>query len=124
MLDINDTIRLVRLLAKDDNSQNIFILAKDLGSIQLFINNRDFTYIQHLYLKYLSFYYNLYSDIAIGDIDEIVLTSSLYEDAYMMWKNQNDKMKFKKQPETINNEKQEQTKPQSQWIFKQPLKTK
>ena len=121
---MDNTINLIRKIASNDDDQNVFILAKDIGSIQIFKNNRDFTYIQHLYLKYLSFYYNLYSDIAIGDVDEIVMKNFLYQDAYMMYKNFTDRNKFKKQSENYNQEKQEQTKPTSQWIFKQPGKVK
>lgn len=121
---MDKTVELIRKLASSNDDQNIFILAKDMGWIHLFINNRDFTYIQHLYLKYLSFYYNLYSDIAIGDIDEIVMSNFLYQDAYIMYKNDNDKNKFKQQSEHINKENHEQTKPASQWIFKQPNKVK
>ena len=122
---MDNAIKYIRKLASSDDEQNIYILSKDHSCIQLFINTREFTYIQHLYLKYLSFYYNLYSDIAIGDVDEIVMKKFIYQDAYLMWKNDNDKNKYKNKSSEINNqEKHEQTKRASQWIFKQPNKVK
>lgn len=115
---MDKTIEYIRKLASSDDAQNLFILAKDIGSISIFENNRDFTYIQNIYLKYLSFYYNLYSDIAIGDVDEIVMQNFIYQDSYIMWKNKNDKEKFKKQPEVNNKEKTEISNHSSRWIFK------
>ena len=123
---MDTTINLIRKIASNDDDQNVFILAKDIGSIQIFKNNRDFTYIQHLYLKYLSFYYNLYSDIAIGDVDEIVMKNFLYQDAYMMYKNFTDRHKFsnKREKGDSNVESDVKSTPSSQWIFKQPNKVK
>lgn len=113
-------VRLIRIKASSDDDQNIYILAKEVGSIQIFENNRDFTYIQHLFLRYLNFYYTLYSDIAMGEVDKIVMNNHLYEDAYMLYKSDVDKHKFKNKNQEPNKEKIEQSKPTSTWIFKQP----
>jgi hypothetical protein len=115
MTDINS---LIRKLAKESDNQNLYILARDIGSIEIFKNNRDFTYIQNLFLKYLSFYYTLYSDIAIGEIAEIVLESDIYEDSYIMYKNKMDKEKFKKKPDIDTSKGNEINKGTSTWIFK------
>jgi len=110
----------LRNLAKSNEYQNVYILAKEIGSIKIFENIKDFTYIQNLFLRYLNFYYNLYNDISIGEVDEIVLENSIYSDSYMMWKNKYEKDKYK----NLTNEKtgitQKEQEPlnTSTWIFK------
>lgn len=120
---MENTFPLIRKLALSDEWQNTYILSRDIGTIQLFENNRNFTYIQNLFLKYLGFYYTIYSDIAMGEVGENVLDSDLYADSYMMYKNKEDKQKFKKQTETIKPEK-ELNNNGSTWIFKEPSKVK
>jgi hypothetical protein len=116
-------IECVRELAKGDDYQNIYILSKDMGSIKIFENCRDFTYIQNVFLRYLNFYYNLYSDIAMGEVGEIVLENNLYSDAYVMWKAVKDKEKYKDlmKDKPKGNSKEileEKSLHTSTWIFK------
>jgi len=113
-----DTIKYIRQLAKDSKYQTLFSLGKDLHNINLFENNLDFTDIQLTFLRYLNFYSTIYLDIALGDIDEIVLKNDIYTDSYMMWKNKKDKLKqqqteFKSPIDNVQ---------RSQWIFKSPKK--
>ena len=111
-------IESIRKLAMEDDWQNVYILAKDVGSIKIFENCRDFTFIQHMFLRYLNFYYNLYSDIAIGEVGDIVLESNLYSDAYVMWKNQKDREKIKDVGNPNRNKEDSNSLNTSTWIFK------
>jgi hypothetical protein len=116
------SLQFLRQLARSDDYQNLYILSKEIGSIRLLENTRDFTFVQNVFLRYLNFYYTLFSDIAIGDVDEIVLEDDIYSDSYMMYKNKQDKEKFKNKKiqrsgETMNSLHT------NQWIFKSKNKT-
>jgi len=81
--------KIIRKVAKKVENINLFAAAKELHNINLFKNTLDFSKIQKLYLSYLYFYSDLYSDLVIKKINEIILTDNLYEDAYMLWKKEN-----------------------------------
>ena len=106
----------LRNLAKGDFYQTLFSLGKELHSIQLFNNVTDFSSIQISFLRYLSYYSSIYLDIAVGDVDEIVLDNPIYTDSYIMYKNLTDKKKIK------SNDKDEKTGNKSRWVFKEPPK--
>jgi len=112
-----NTIKYVRKLAKSDESQNLYIMAKDIATIKLLDNSNNFTYIQNIFLRYLNFYYTIYSDISIGDVDEIVLENEIYEDSYIMYKNKKDKEHFKNNVKP-KNEQDVNSMKTSKWIFK------
>ena len=112
-----DTVDIIRELAKLDESQNLYILSKEIGTIKIFENDRNFTYIQNLFLKYLSFYYTLYTDIALGDVSDIVLKNFIREDAYIMYKNKSEKERFRNKPLTERNKNDINTIHGTQWIF-------
>ena len=115
-------IESVRELAKSNDYQNIYILSKDMGSIKIFENCRDFTYIQHIFLRYLNFYYNIYTDISMGEVGDIVLENDLYSDAYVMWKNKNDKEKIKNLGKEKGKEDVRNDSPNtSTWFFKNAM---
>lgn len=115
-------IESIRELAKSNDYQNIYILSKDMGSIKIFENCRDFTYIQHIFLRYLNFYYNIYSDISMGEVGDIVLENDLYSDAYVMWKNKNDKEKIKNIGKDSRQENNKTDSPNtSTWFFKNAM---
>lgn len=82
--------KLIRDLAKSSENQNKLIACKDLHSIRLFKNDSDLSKIQHLYLSYTLFYYDLMSDIYLKKVNEIVLTDPIYEDAYAHYKKQSE----------------------------------
>lgn len=109
-------VECVRKLARSDDYQNLYILSKDISSVKIFENCRNFTFIQNIFLRYLNFYYNLYTDISMGEVGDIVLECDLYSDAYIMWKNKNDKEKLKE----IGKDKNKEETPlnTSTWIFK------
>lgn len=112
-----DAITYVRQLAKSDEYQNLYILAKEIGSIKILDNCNDFSYIQNIFFRYLNFYYTIYSDISIGDVGEVVLESDLYSDAYIMWKNDNDRKQYKENKKEVKKEDMNSLNT-STWIFK------
>lgn len=112
-----DIIHYIRELAKSDSYQNLYMLAKEIGTIKILDNISDFTNIQHTFFRYLVFYYNLYTDIALGEISDIVLENEIYEDSYMMYKNKSQKKILedgtnKKSVENVDNIHA------TKWIFK------
>ena len=109
-----DTYGLIRKLSKTDRWQTLFSYAKELN-IKLFENDTNLTPIQIIFLKYLSFYNSIYTDIAMGDIDEIVLENEIYEDAYIMYRNKNLHNMKDTPIKKINNKIPDK---HSQWIFK------
>lgn len=76
---------IIRKLAKTNKYQSLFALTKEAG-FPLFENKTNYTSIQILFLNFLAFYYNLYTEVALNDISEIVFTDDIYEDAYMYYK--------------------------------------
>ena len=111
-MTLNNIYTYIRLLAKSTDAQTFYSYAKEFH-LQLFNNERDFTFIQLLYLRYLNFYSNLFLDIYLHEVDDLVLKDEIYEDAYMLFRNQNKI--------SSPNLDTEQNKPaQSQWVFKQP----
>lgn len=112
----------IRKLAKSDYYQSLYSIGKEMN-LQLFNNKTDFTQLQMMFLKYINFYSNLFADIALGDVDELVLENDIYEDSYMMYKNKKDKNKFKNPPQTTDYMKDSKVKVgqkvgTTQWIFK------
>lgn len=117
-----DMISSIRKLAKGDEWQNLYVMAREIGSIKLFDNINDFSYIQNVFLRYLNFYYSIYSDIALGDVGEVVLEDFIYEEAYMMYKNRKDKEKFRNvqshQYSKPKDEREINSLHTTKWIFK------
>jgi hypothetical protein len=108
--------KIIRSLAKGDYWQSIYALSKE-HPIRFFNNDNDFTDIQYLFLKYLNFYNSIFTDIALNEIDSIVLDNEIYEDSYMMFKNKKDKKnpKLNIQDNPLDNKT-------SKWIFTKPKK--
>lgn len=106
---------LVRDLAKTNYYQTLYSGAKELG-FKFFENDRDFTEIQIIFLNYLGFYQSLNIDIATGEVDQIVKTDTVYEDAWFFYK-QNGKKELDKfreqskirQPNDIETDKYKKT---------------
>lgn len=117
---MKDPTFLVRELAKSDYFQSIYSLSKERSDFCLFENKRDFTNLQIMFLKYLNFYSTIYTDIALGDVTDIVLDNHIYEDSYIMYKNKSDSGKLKE------NKTKDKNIPVSgsRWIFKSPPKAR
>ena len=88
---------LIRKLAKSAKHQNIFLASKEINGITLFRNNTDLSKMQEIYLSYLYFYYNLFSDIANDKVSKKVLDNNIYEDAYNIYKSKKIEIKDKKE---------------------------
>lgn len=76
----------IRKIAKQVDHQNNFSACKELHFLKLFDNNKDLSKLQHMYLSYLFFYYNLYMDIALKKVSDKVLKSEIFEEAYALYK--------------------------------------
>jgi len=103
---------LLRKLAKSGKYQTIYNKASELN-LRLFRNEVDFTYYQILFIDFLSMYSSIYLDVAMGDVDEIVLDNDTFEDAYLYYKN-------RKRRESENKliKEKDKSKPSREWIFK------
>ncbi len=102
----------IRLLAKSNYYQTVYNYAKEMD-IKLFKNNIDLTDLQILFLGYLVFYNNLYTDIAMGDVTEIVVDNFIYEDAFSAYKR---KSKPKYDNKFVDRKVNEVNK--DSWVFK------
>jgi hypothetical protein len=79
-------IDIIRKLAKQIQSQNIFIASKEMNGIRLFENEINLSKIQQIYLSFLYFYDTINRDLQIDKISPHIFDSDLYEDSYMLWK--------------------------------------
>lgn len=117
---VTDVYKYLRRLASTNYFQNLYSLGKDMPSLKLFENERDFTDIQMSFLRFLNFYSSILLDIALGDVDEIVLDNDIYSDSYMLYKSKKDrnispKTNIKNDREIIGG---------SKWIFKSKMNQK
>lgn len=104
---------IVRSLAKSNYWQTLYSHFKENG-MKLFKNDGDYSNGQIWFLNYLNMYFNLYTDIAMDEVDEAVLNDFVYEEAYLHWKR-----KKRIQKEIDNNLKKEKTNtPTTTWVFK------
>jgi len=106
----------LRKLAKSSNWQQLYYTSKEIASIHIFENQTDLSDIQFTFLRYLSFYSSIFTDIALGDIDEKVLEHEIYEDSYMLWKNKKDTKKKR----VVNSKEEKISGKTSRWVFKKP----
>lgn len=83
-----DIYKLVRVLAKHSKYQNLLCMAKEINGINLFRNKEDFSYLQSIFLNYLFMYDTINRDISIKKISKHVNDNEIYEDSYMLWKNE------------------------------------
>ena len=120
-MDASMIPELIREKGKSEYWQAIYNQCKEAG-VKLFVNNNNFTHLQVLFMNYLNFYNSLNMDIALGDVDKLVLKSHIYEDAYMYYKQtERTKERTKKpaqQPMRNNKGKEEKQGASSSWVFK------
>jgi hypothetical protein len=88
-------IDIIRQLAKSIKYQNLFRISKDKIGINIFKNNNELSAIQEIFLSYVYSYSNIFDEIALKEISELVLKDDIYTDAYLYWK-QNKKDDQKK----------------------------
>jgi len=117
---MKDTEVLIREIAKSNKYQTLFSFFKESG-INFFNNDCEYTELQIVFINYLSFYSSLFTEIAIGTVDDIVLECTIYEDAFMYWNRQKSKKeteKMVKETNEINRKKEIDSQKQISWIFK------
>lgn len=123
-MEEQDIFNKVRKLAKTNKYQMRYALAKELH-FKLFENESDWSNLQMVFLNNLIFYSNLYMDIALKEVDEIVTTNEIYEDAWMYYKHNKKPKEEVKSDNTLP--KQQQTRETKtgetfHWVFKRPNK--
>ena len=120
MNNIDKVYNRLRGLAKSHYWQTIYCQGKELNGLYLFENTTVFTDIQTLFLNYLNFYYGLYYAITMDEVEEIVLKNTIYEDAFMSYRNK--KNKITDIPTPIKNDKRDKKKQsfENKWVFKKP----
>lgn len=127
MMYYGKTNECLRKLARGNKWQIIYAQSRELGSVKLFYNDNNFGDLQLQFLNYLAFYYSLLLDIAMGEVEEIVITDFIYEDSYIYYKNREDKQKMNELPKHQINDKHNKNKMtekivqnQSRIVFKKP----
>lgn len=88
----------LRTLAKSTRYQTDYGFAKE-GTVQLFENKR-LTSIQREFLFLLAHYYNIFIDVATGEVSDKVLENEIRLEAYSIYKNK----KFKDQKKKVEKE--------------------
>jgi hypothetical protein len=118
----NEIFKNIRKLAKSDYYQMLYSQAKELH-FKLFKNDFDFSHLQLTFLNYLLFYHNIYTDIAVKDVDEVVMENEIYEDAWMYYKYHRKSKEELKPDSKLSRQKHEaEPKETFQWVFKRPAK--
>lgn len=108
----------VRKLAKTRYYQGIYSFSKE-SHLKIFQNDTDLSEVQFLFMKYLGFYNNLFTDIALDEVSDKVLENEIFEDAY--WHYKNTKItKDNKNKDTVRTKDKIETQSTSQWLFKKP----
>ena len=67
MFSFTEVDQTIRILTKTDYWQSLYHQSKELSGVYLFENNSNFTTYQVSFLANLSFYSNIYMDIAMGE---------------------------------------------------------
>lgn len=98
-----DIEKIVRNLAKSYKYQALSSGGET--PLNCFINKNDFTFYQLYLISYIKFYSALLTDVNEEEVDEIVLSDNVYEDAYMYWRG---KYKYKKLKEDMDKKFQPQ----------------
>ncbi len=122
MLTHLDVIKTVRELAKGSYYQAVYKQAKEIN-IKLFENDTEFTDIQIHFMTFLSFYSNLYTDCAMGEVSELVLEDDIYADAYFAYKIKSlkgtmDKISVPPLPQKRNPLEYTEKIGESSWVFR------
>jgi hypothetical protein len=112
---MTDFVPVLRIIAKSDYYQSMYVTAKDLG-LHIFQNTTDLTKVQLWLLSYMSMYATINMDIAMGEVSERVLDNEIYEDAYMTYKKKQLTKDIKNKIHQVDTKSKEQ--PSSQWVFK------
>ena len=88
----------LKKLAKSNKWQMTYNNAKELSNFRLFNNDSDLSYIQYMFLYWLSVYASLYQDLMMGEdyLTEEIIDDELRAEAYLLLRQL--KRKEKKDP--------------------------
>lgn len=117
-----DIEKIIRKLSKSNKWQTIFSLTKEAG-FPIFENTTDYTEYQILFLNFLSFYYNLYTEVALNDIPLYIFKDEIYEDAYMYYKRKEKVKDYSASLKPQDNKQQTKQEPDFTWVLKRPPKS-
>jgi hypothetical protein len=121
---VKDPLVVLRRLAKNDYYQTLYNCVKELG-LQMFDNKKDLTMLQLWFLSYLGMYSMINTDVVVGECSKRVLDNTIYEDAYILYKNKSANKNVKNSASSIKLPKQNEDKqltPKSTWVFKRKQK--
>lgn len=85
----------LRALAKNDKYQLLYNQHEKTG-IRIFNNISDLTDFQKTFLQFLTMYSGINMDIYMGEVSDIVLDNTIYEDSYICYRGQEKKDNKKK----------------------------
>lgn len=105
---------ILKKLAKNHYYQAL-ISNKELG-LKLFYNDIDLSPIQIYFLDLVNRYNSVYSDIALGEVNSIVMENDLYVDAYLTYKD----FKYEEEKKQLKNPKKQDSNPRNE--IKDPLR--
>lgn len=123
-MDEQDIYKKIRQIAKTNKYQMRYSLAKEL-QFKLFQNDSELSHLQLIFLNHLIFYSNIYMDIALKEVDEIVTTNEIYEDAWMYYKHNKKPKEEVKVDSTLPKQQHTREKTTGEtfhWVFKRPNK--
>lgn len=107
----------IRELAKSNKYQTIYSNAREAG-MNIFENKTRYTDAQITFLNYLSYYYGIYTDIAMDYVDEIILDDFIYEDSYMYYKRKSKLKEEKKHQKNTEEDSNGISSNKKSWVFK------
>lgn len=96
------SIKEIRKLARDLQSQNLFVMSKEIYGIRLFENDKDFSGLQMNYLSLLSHYNFLNREVDMDEVSDLVLKEDIYGDSYVYWKQKKGNEYLKNKMKTKN----------------------
>jgi len=82
----------MRKLAKSNKYQTLYNQYKETG-IRIFENQANLNDYQITFIQYLAFYNNLYTDVYMDEVSDIVFEDEIYEDSYIYYKQKTGKKK-------------------------------
>ena len=113
-----DITEATRELAKTNYYQTIYASGKDVG-VPLFRDSSNLSDLQIRFINYLGFYSSIYTDVALGDVDEIVTTHQIYEDAWNEYKKKRNVKNAQQAKKTVDSPSES---PGTSWLFKRAKK--
>jgi hypothetical protein len=99
----------IRILARSNYWQTLYVRAKELSSLKLFNNETDLTFFQIIFLQWLEIYHSLYVDLSSDNkyLTENIIKDEIRADAYLYYRKKRRENKlFDKQERKAENRKE------------------